>query len=137
VGGKEHRQGAEFALHGVEHHTESLERDSAEQSAVLLFAEDDRSSTLTAIEPPQHVADFACNFGAILEGKGALGVWPDAEFAEQGRRNDGINGSGVHEEAEFNHPLRSCGVGNVQFDVSQAHKQRRDSSVISTKKCVK
>ena len=46
---QEHGQRAEFALHGVEHHAQGFERDSAEEGAVLLFAKNDRSSAVTAI----------------------------------------------------------------------------------------
>ncbi len=134
---QEHGERAEFALHGVEHHAQGFERDSAEQGAVLLFTKNDRSSALTAIQPKQYIADLASDFGAIRESEGALRVRADTEFAEQGRRNDGIDGTGVHQETELDRVLRLCGVGNVQLDVSQSHKRPCDSSVSCGKKCVK
>src|SRR5713226_5406768 len=134
---QKHGQRAEFALHGVEHHAQGFERDGAEQGAVLLFAKNDRSSALTAIQPKQYIADLASDFGAIRQDEGAFGVRSDAEFAKQSRWNNGVHGSRVHQEAEFERLPGFCRVSNVHFDVSQAHKQPRDSSVVSAKKRVK
>ena len=81
---QKHGQGPEFAFHRIQHHAQGLERNCAEQDAVLLFAEDDRGRALTPIEPEQHVADFASDLGAIRQDEGALGVRSDAEFTKQG-----------------------------------------------------
>jgi len=64
-------------------------------------------------------------------------VRPDTEFSEQRRRNDGIDSSGVHQETKLDRPLRSCGVGNMQVYVSQAHEYARDSSVVRAAETVK
>lgn len=137
VRGQEHGQWAEFAFHGIEHHAEGFERDRAEQDAVLLFAENDRGGALAAIEPEQHVADLARDFGAIRQGKGALRVRTDAEFAEQGGRNNGVHSSRIDQESELDRTLRSCRVSDIYFDVSQAHQEPRDSSVVCAEKYVK
>jgi hypothetical protein len=64
-------------------------------------------------------------------------VWTDAQLAKQGRRDDGVNGSRVHQEIELNCTLRLCGVGNVQLDVGQAHTEPRDSSGVRVGRGVK
>jgi hypothetical protein len=96
VRGEKHRKRAEFALHGVEHHAEGFERNDPEQNAIFSFSENNRGRALTAIEAEQHITDFTCDFGTVSQSEDALGVWTDTKPAEQGRRDNRIDGSRVH-----------------------------------------
>src|SRR5208337_4694518 len=122
MGSQDHGQWPEFALEGIEDKTQYLQRNTAQQNAVTLLAEDDRRSALLTINAKPRLSEAAFDFSAVGKDKSPGLAGLDAQALKHGRRNYRIHCAGVNQELQPGPAPRPGRVGNARMDVRQTHE---------------